>query len=76
MRKNRKNWICPKCGKSYYTDSGGTITAMHFQPIWKDGVNINPDRNILSFTRTCLACKAAFQIRGNEVDGYETKKEI
>ena len=29
------------------------VTAMYFEPIYKDGVNINPDRNISTTEVTC-----------------------
>ena len=50
------NWHCPDCGESYYTDGCQFTTTAYYPPIIKDGVNINPDRNIRSCTRTCLAC--------------------
>ena len=34
---------CPQCGDSYYMGKYATTTAMYFAPIYKDGVNINPD---------------------------------
>ncbi len=49
-------WACPNCGQSHYTDSAIETTAVHYPPIIKDGVNVNPDRNRRRFTRTCIAC--------------------
>lgn len=37
-----------------------TQTAMYFPPIYKDGVNINPDRNITTCVCQCLTCGAIF----------------
>ena len=36
---------CPHCGESYYTEMFSTSTAVYYPPIYKDGVNINPDQN-------------------------------
>ena len=36
---------CPNCGKSYYKVKYSTVTAVYYPPIYKDGVNINPDKN-------------------------------
>ena len=69
------NWFCPKCGKSYFSDSVGTTTLVYYPPIWKDGININPDRNTTSFTRHCYECGASFLIQGCDVGGYKTTEE-
>lgn len=60
---------CPKCGKSHYMEKYTTRTAMYFTPIYKDGVNINPDRNISTTTCICLECQHVFtyQKRGGEL---------
>lgn len=60
---------CPKCGKSYYTEKYTTCTAMYYPPIYKDGVNINPDRNISTTVCVCLECQNVFsyQKRGEEL---------
>jgi len=51
---------CPRCGKSYYRENYRTRTAMYFPPIYKDGVNVNPDRNIESVACTCMECGMDF----------------
>jgi hypothetical protein len=37
-----------------------TTTAMYYPPIYKDGVNINPNRNITTHTCQCMACNKEF----------------
>ena len=70
------NWECPFCGKNHFSDTAGTSTLMYFSPIWKDGVNINPDRNATQFIRTCLVCGVSLSIAGNDADGYKIKEMI
>ena len=67
------SWRCPQCEKNHFSDSGGTTTLMYFPPTFKDGVNINPDRNTTSFNRTCLACGASFSVSGNTSDGWSLR---
>ena len=52
--------ICPYCGKSYYQELYSVTTGLYFPPIYKDGVNINPDRNVSSTTCLCLNCGQKF----------------
>lgn len=54
------NHLCPHCGKSYYIENYSTTTAVHYPPIYKDGVNINPDRNTTTTYCTCLNCGKEF----------------
>ena len=65
---------CPYCNESYYEEGVTTVTLLYFPPIYKDGVNINPDRNNSTTTCHCLNCGKEFYIRGNAVDGYEVTK--
>lgn len=51
---------CPHCGESYYQENYTTITAVYYPPIYKDGVNINPDRNQSTTYCTCLNCGKNF----------------
>ena len=53
---------CPNCGESYYTVGPSYVTAMYFEPIYKDGVNINPDRNTCTTEVTCLGCGKVYTI--------------
>ena len=47
---------CPHCGKSYYTENYTTTTCMYFPPIYRNGVNINSDRNKSTTHCTCMSC--------------------
>lgn len=60
---------CPKCGESYYQECYSTCTAMYFPPIYKNGININPDRNITTTVCKCLNCQEvfSFKIQGGEI---------
>ena len=59
---------CPKCGESYYRENYPTCTAMYYPPIWKNGININPDRNIITTNYICMVCGNNFR--------YQTRGEI
>lgn len=54
------NSCCPHCGESYYRVNYSTTTCMYFPPIYKDGVNINPDRNKSTTHCTCMNCGKDF----------------
>ena len=51
---------CPYCGKSYYRTGGILTTCVYYPPIYKDGVNINPDGNITTTICLCLNCGENF----------------
>lgn len=51
---------CPNCGESYYTELYCERTAVYYPPIYKDGVNINPDRNTTTHYCTCMNCGKGF----------------
>lgn len=51
---------CPHCGESYYQELYTTTTAVYYPPVYKDGVNINPDRNQSTTTCICLNCGKEF----------------
>ena len=53
---------CPHCGESFYTEMSSTTTLVGYSPIWKDGVNINPDRNKSTTHCRCLKCNKEFDI--------------
>ncbi len=61
---------CPYCNKSYYQEIGSDMTAVYYPPIYKDGVNINPDRNTITTHCICLHCSNLFHIKvcGDEVE--------
>ena len=52
--------ICPHCGSDYVRVDYAIKTAAYYPPIYKDGVNINPDRNTITTHYTCLACGKDF----------------
>lgn len=56
------NVKCPHCGASYYTELYSTSTVVYYPPIYKDGVNINPDMNQTTRHCRCLACNKEFKI--------------
>ena len=66
---------CPYCGKSHYREGITTSTAIYFQPIWKDGVNINPDKNIHTTECECLECGRWFEIVNGEAKTIENQPE-
>ena len=51
---------CPYCGESYYMEKYTTTTAMYYPPVYKNGVNINPDRNISTVHCQCMNCGRDF----------------
>lgn len=68
------NYNCPHCGKSYYTTGPTIVTCLYYPPVYRNGVNINPDRNTHTTQCQCLNCNKYFTISGNDVDGYEVSK--
>lgn len=54
--------VCPHCGASYYTEIYSTSTAVHYPPIYKNGVNINPNQNQTTTLCECMACGKRFSI--------------
>lgn len=51
---------CPHCGESYYMENNSMSTCVYYPPIFKNGVNINPDRNKTTVNCTCMACGKEF----------------
>lgn len=56
---------CPNCGKSYYTGGETISTLVYYQPIYKDGININPDKNSIIMKLHCLECNTNWQQQVN-----------
>lgn len=54
--------MCPHCGESYYMKLYSTCTAVNYPEIYKDGVNINKDRNTHTTHYQCLICNKEFTI--------------
>ena len=53
-------YTCPNCGSSFYREDYRTRTAVYCPPIYKDGVNINPDKNKVTIHCTCMNCGNKF----------------
>ena len=68
------NYKCPYCGEGYYAMGPTISTLVCYPPIYKNGVNINPDRNIHTTQCQCLNCNKHFIVSGNDIDGYEVSK--
>lgn len=62
LKPLRGNAKCPHCGESYYIEKYSTSTAVYCPPIYKDGVNINPDTNTSTTYCECLNCHKGFTI--------------
>ena len=65
---------CPYCNESYYKEGVTTTTLLYYLPVYKEGIDINPNRNKSTTTCHCLNCDKEFYICGNDVDGYEVIK--
>ena len=48
--------VCPKCHKKHFTVGSTYTTLVHCVPIYKDGVNINPNVNKSTTQYTCCEC--------------------
>lgn len=59
---NEFNIKCPTCGSSFYQELYNECTAVYYPPIYKDGININPDMNHITINYQCLNCGATFSI--------------
>lgn len=57
------NIKCPYCRESHYMELGGFSTTCYYPPVYKNGVNVNPDRNISTTTCQCLECYEYFQYK-------------
>ena len=54
------NIKCPYCGESYYMEKYSTRTCVYYPPIYKNGVNINTDKNTTTTYCTCMNCNKDF----------------
>ena len=52
--------LCPYCRENYYMVKNMSSTCVYYPPIYKDGVNINPDRNKTTVECTCMNCGKDF----------------
>lgn len=60
--KNITNQTCPECGKSHYQVGSTVSTMMGFSPVYKNGVNINPDKNTRTSTLICQECGHVWEV--------------
>lgn len=51
---------CPQCKQSYYVEKFTASTAVYYPPVYKNGVNINPDKNITAHYCRCCNCGNEF----------------
>lgn len=61
-KENKGLAKCPKCGESYYQELYSVSTALYCPPVYKDGININPNTNKVSIHCHCCNCGAEFDI--------------
>lgn len=54
---------CPYCHESHYIELNSDITSVYYPPIYKDGININPDNNMEVTYYRCLGCHQNFSIK-------------
>ena len=59
---------CPYCGESYYEEMYSEMTTAYYPPIYKDEVNINPDRNTTTTKYLCNKCGEIFKVVNGEVE--------
>jgi hypothetical protein len=57
------NEKCPKCGKANFQIGASMSTLMYYPPTYKDGVNINPDRNTTTTEAHCMECDNKWTIK-------------
>jgi len=50
---------CPQCKDSYYIEKYTVSTCMYYPPIFKNGINVNPDGNIT--THQCQCCNCGYE---------------
>ena len=56
------NVKCPCCKESHYMELYNITTAVCCPPIYKDGLNINEDKNFSTTKYQCLSCGKEFFI--------------
>lgn len=56
-------WRCPHCNASHYREGiPERAQTCYPYPVIKDGVNINPDRRIITSMCSCIECEKKFVI--------------
>ena len=51
---------CPNCGMSHFSVGVSMTTLMYYPPIYKNGVNVNPDGNTTTTEFICMECHKRF----------------
>ena len=54
---------CPFCRESYYQELYTITTAAYYPPTFKNGININPDKNLNTHVCRCVSCGKSFSYR-------------
>jgi hypothetical protein len=68
---------CPKCGNTKGIMEGpSTQTCAYYPPIYEDGVNVNPDRNVSTTSYTCLKCNHTWKEKCGLYVGDESDAEF
>ena len=68
-------FVCPHCGQSYFTMGLTFTTATYYAPVYKDGVNINPDRNITTTEYMCCNCGKQYIVKTQLGEIIEIKEK-
>ena len=56
------NFKCPNCHSHKYINYGTDSTLAYYIPIYENGININPDRNIHTTIVECDECHKKFKV--------------
>lgn len=57
------NFECPNCHSHKWIDHGTASTLAYYPPIYENGININPDKNIHKTIAECGECHRIWEIR-------------
>lgn len=68
-------FVCPHCGQNYFTMGLTFTTAAYYMPIYKDEVNINPDRNITIAEYMCCNCGKQYIVKTQLGEIIEIKEK-
>lgn len=68
-------FVCPHCGQSYFTMGLTFTTLACYVPVYKDGVNINPDRNITTTEYMCCNCGKQYIVKTQLGEIIEIKEK-
>ena len=70
--------ICPYCQEPTKRtgEAWGTCTLVYYEPTYdENGNNINPDRNVQTWTYHCCKCGRDYTVSGNYFDGWRYIEE-